>query len=81
MVFQKLQNLEMQNVDQLCVNLVFLIGFEQCNPQVRQVAGLSLKAQIEKHFARLQMPTINYVKSQLTTVFCSVDSKIAKTVS
>ena len=27
------------------------------------------------------MTSINYVKSQLTNVFCSVDSKIAKTVS
>lgn len=34
-VFQKLQSLEMQNVDQLCVNLVVFIGLEQANLQIK----------------------------------------------
>lgn len=57
------------------------MGFDQCNLQVRQVAGLTLKAQIEKYFSRLQISTINFIKQQLMNVFQVVDSKIAKTVS
>jgi hypothetical protein len=81
MVYQKLQELEAQNVDQLCINLSFLVGHESCSLPVRQVAGLTLKAQIEKYFAQLQMTTIEYVKSQSKHIFASVDIKIAKTVS
>ena len=71
----------MQNVDQLCVNLAFLVGYEQCNQPVRQVAGLTLKSQIDKYFSRLQMQTIEFIKTQLTSVFNSIDIKICKTVS
>jgi hypothetical protein len=71
----------MQNVDQLCVNLAVLVGHDKCNQPVRQVAGLTLKSQIDKYFARVQMSTIEFIKQQLTSVFNSIDIKIAKTVS
>ena len=40
-----------------------------------------MKAQIEKYFARLQMPSIEFVKTQLTSVYNQIDQKVAKTVS
>lgn len=58
----KLQELEMLNVDQLCVNLSILVGLEKCNSSIRQVAGLTLKAMTDKYFARLQMATIDFIK-------------------
>jgi len=79
----KLQELEMLNVDQLCVNLGILMGFQKCNSTIRQVAGLTLKAMTEKYFARLQVPTIEYIKGQMKNVFVMdhTESKIIKTVS
>jgi hypothetical protein len=82
-VYMKLQELEMLNVDQLCVNLSFLVGFEKCNSSIRQVAGLTLKAMTDKYFARLQMATIDFIKMQMKNVFVMerTDSKIIKTIS
>ena len=34
-VYMKLQELEMLNVDQLCVNLSILVGLEKCNSSIR----------------------------------------------
>ena len=48
---------------------------------MRQVAGLTLKAQIEKYFARFQMQSIEFIKGQLTSVYNQIDQKVAKTVS
>ena len=68
-VYMKLQELEVLNVDQLCVNLSILVAFEKCNTSIRQVAGLTLKAMTDKHFARLQMSTIDFIKLQMKNVF------------
>ena len=78
----KLHDLEVMNVDQLCVNLSILVGFEKCNSSIRTVAGLTLKAMTDKHFARLQMSTINFIKSQMQVVFVNEQTtKITKTIS
>ena len=73
----------MLNVDQLCVNLSILVGFEKCNSSIRQVAGLTLKAMTDKYFARLQMATIDFIKMQMKNVFVmeQTESKIIKTIS
>mmetsp|Transcript_34192 Transcript_34192/g.52461 ORF Transcript_34192/g.52461 Transcript_34192/m.52461 type:complete len:139 (+) Transcript_34192:228-644(+) len=73
--------MELSSPDMLCVNLAYMLDWEQSHLQVRQVAGLSLKSQIEKHFAILRMSTIDYVKKQTMNVFSSTNSRLIKVVS
>jgi hypothetical protein len=81
MVFQKLQQIEMQSPDQLCINLSVLMCLQTCKNIVRQVAGLTLKAQIEKNFAMLQVPTLEFLKQQLQAIFMNSEPKIARIIS
>jgi non-SMC mitotic condensation complex subunit 1 len=50
-------------------------------PDIRRISGLGLKAEIEKNFAYLTMPVIDYVKERLLLAFYDPDEKVRKTVS
>ena len=51
------------------------------NNSVRQVSGLTLKAEIEKNFAYLTMPVIDYIKERLLIAFYDPEYSVRKTVS
>ena len=47
---------------------------------MRQVSGLTLKAEIEKNFAYLSMPVIDYIKERLLVAFYDPEHAVRKTV-
>jgi hypothetical protein len=49
--------------------------------QVRQVAGLQLKTQINRFFPRISMEIIEFIKERLKIAFYDQDYSIRKTVS
>jgi len=49
--------------------------------QIRQIAGLTLKTQIQKNFPRIGTETINYIKDKLLAAFYDPVYEIRKTVS
>lgn len=53
-----------------CRYLALILSSPQdVKPSVRQVSGLALKAHIEKNFAYLDMPVIDYIKEKLLLAF------------
>lgn len=50
-------------------------------PEIRRISGLGLKAEIEKNFAFLNTPVIDYIKERLLLAFFDPDEKVRKTVS
>ena len=42
---------------------------QEVKSEVRQIAGLTLKAEINKNFARYSNPTIDYLKQKLLIAF------------
>jgi hypothetical protein len=50
-------------------------------PEIRQVAGLILKTQMERNLARIPQDTTNYVKEKLLVAFYDPEYVVRKTVS
>jgi hypothetical protein len=53
----------------------------EVNSSVRQVSGLTLKAEIDKNFAYLSTPVIEYIKERLLIAFYDPEYSVRKTVS
>ena len=49
--------------------------------EIKQVAGLTLKTQIHRFFARILMDTINFIKDKLKIAFYDKEYSVRKTVS
>lgn len=58
----ELQELERTSVDQLVVNLACLLNLETVEAGTRQLAALTLKAELDKYFVRVTPQTIEHVK-------------------